>query len=373
MLRQLNVCTCVVFSVLLFTITLSAADEVGVNPEFLRLKTTYEKELQKIHDSELELIVSEQDRYLAAIKKLQKQLQESGKLNPVLVLGREIDRFTAAKKIDADNISKDIPELVLLQNSYVLTIEKYPVEQARKILALIQNYEKALGNLQELLTKKNDIRGAVEVRTEKESLANRAETMSARALIAEADARPAQEKQMAKPPELPVVPPNADDKAVIKPADDKAQGKKKYSGTPEKRVKQRYDEFVKVILKQDYVKASEFVDPDFVKVVGQNAMQKAFLGLFPFLQLAEDPHRKLSIDSVKLNDKGDRVTLIPKLWTNNQWHNLPANKWVEIEGDWYLAIEEAEEMRHGEMKRMERDDFGPGGSRKPLKRMMDRR
>ncbi len=373
--RPYNICICVLLSTLLLTMIVAAADEVSLNSEFLRLKTTYEKELQKIHDADLEIIVSEQDRYLGAVRNLKKQMQESGKLDPVLVLDREIDRFSAAKKIDVNDIAKDVPELLPLQNAYIRAIEKFPVEQARKIIALVQNYDKALGALQESLTKKNDIPGAVEVKVEKESLNNRAEAASAKALIMEYDARIAQEKQAAKITDKAVFQPGTVEKAVsiTKPADDKSSGKKKYTGTPEKRVKQRYDEFVKALLKQDYTKASEFVDPDLVKVVGQNAIRKAFMGMFPFLQVADDPHRKLSVDSAKINEKGDKVTLIPKLWINNQWHNLPANKWIEVEGDWYLAIEEGEEMHRGDMKQMEREEPGRGVPRKPFKRMMDKR
>ena len=145
--RPYNICICVLLSTLLLTMIVAAADEVSLNSEFLRLKTTYEKELQKIHDADLEIIVSEQDRYLGAVRNLKKQMQESGKLDPVLVLDREIDRFSAAKKIDVNDIAKDVPELLPLQNAYIRAIEKFPVEQARKIIALVQNYDKALGAL----------------------------------------------------------------------------------------------------------------------------------------------------------------------------------------------------------------------------------
>jgi len=354
----------------LLLIRTNAADEISGNPEFQRLRSTYETELQKINDSDLAVLVSEQERYLAALRNLQKQMQQAGKLEPVLAIGNEIDRFAAAKKIEPQHLSRDVSELVPLQNAYIKSVEKYPLEQAKKMVLLSQNYEKALGNLQEVLTKKGDIRGAVEVKTEKEAVGNSPQLMAARALIAETEEKAAAAKAATTPDQ----PAGDAGKGQIKAGTvEKALVKKKYTSSPEKRVKQRYDEFVKALLKQDYSAAAEFVDPAFVRIAGQNATRNALMGLFPVVQIADNPRVKLAIDSVKLNSDGDKATLVPKIWVNNQWHTLQVNNWIETEGDWYLTVRETgEEMRPRDLNRMERDEPGPAG-RRPIKRFMDKR
>lgn len=365
---------CAVLLICPFLLPLFAADDVPANAGFLRLKATYEKELQKITDSDLGLIVTEQDKYLAALKNIQKKMQATGKLDPVLAIEKEIDRFSAAKKISVDNISKDVPELVPLQNAYIKAVEKYSVEQAQKIIALAQNYEKALGNLQEVLTKNNDIRGAIEVKSEKESLTNRAELMAARALVMDAETKVNQEK----PPEKDTVKtpgqPNAGEKAVAKPAaGNDTPARKKYTGSPEKRIRQRFDDLIKYILKQDFTHASEFVDPEFVKNRGMEGVRRCFMDVFPFLRFSDDPHRKLSVDSVKVGDKGDTATLIPKLWAGNQWHDLSANKWIETQDDWFIDISDAEKMEPQGLKQLKRAEQIKPGTRKWFKRMPGRK
>lgn len=337
----------VVTSIFLLSLPVMAADDTQANAEFLRLKTTFEKELQKVNDSDLAAIVSEQERYLVAVKNIQKQMQEAGKLDPVLAIGRELDRFSASKKLEADDVSKDVPELVPLQNAYIKAVAKYPLEQARKILTMSQNYEKALGLLQESLTKKNDIRGAVEVKTEKESFANRAELMAARALIAEAETRPAQDKPSEKTPGKATTQPGEVANVVVNPVvENKVPVKKKYTGSPDKRVRQRFDDLVKSVLKKDFSKASDFVDPEFVKNNGKDEVQMNLESVFPFLQLDDDPRWKITVDSVKINDDGLKGKLVPKVWAGNQWHDLPPNKWIETEGDWYIDISDLDKADH---------------------------
>jgi hypothetical protein len=343
------------------------------------LKATYEKEMQKINDAELSMLVSEQDKYIASLRNLQKQMQQAGKLDPVLTIGKEIDRFAGAKNIEPDNISADIPAMAALQNAYIKGVEKFPLEQARKIVALAQNYEKALAGLQESLTKKNDIQGAIEAKAEKEKLANNDEVMRARALITGAESKAESEKQ-AKTAEKVAPPQNAGDKGDLKAgAEAKANVKKKYTGSAEKRVRQRFDDLVKSILKQDFTAATELVNPEFVESAGKDGVRRAFVGIFPFLKLADDPHRKLSVGSVKVDDDAGTGTLVPRLWAGNQWHELSANKWIETEGDWYLDLQgsSGEGMSPSDLKRLEKEEskvgVGFGVRKPPFRRPMGRK
>lgn len=349
--------------------------KTAVNAEFMRLKSTYEKEIQKIDDSDLEIIVSEQEKYTAALVAIKKQAQQAGKLEQLLVLDRELERFAAQKKIDADNVSRELPDLASVQNACINAVDGLPVTKAGKVVALVQNYEKALGNLQETLTRSNDIKSAVEVKNERDRLSSIPELITAKATLAEAEAKVAAGKAAVKMVEKDVPKVAAVVDAPAKAADKiDAPVKKKYTGTPEKRVRQRFDDLCKAILKQDVAKASEFVEPELARKIGPDGIRRCFRGIFPFLQLADDPHRKLTVDSAKLSDDKTFITVVPKLWAVNQWHDLPSNKWVESDGDWYIDVEGADEQRFGkrEMRELTEPNGPRPGPNKPIRRMLQR-
>lgn len=338
-------------SVCLLSTPLFAAEDETANTEFSRLKTTFETELQKIIDSDPPSTVAEQGKYLAAAKALQNKVQQAGDLEALLAIRKETDRFSAARKITQDDISKDIPELASLQNAYIKAVEKYKTEKAQKILDLVQNYEKALDGLQESMTKKEDIRGAIEAKKEKERMTNRAEIMNARALIIETETKEAQEKKAEDAAVKAPVPQVPAEKAVV---EQKAPVKRKYTVSPEKRIRQRFDDLAKSILNQDFSEASGFVDPEFTRKPAKDGVRRALIEVFPFLKLPNDSHRKLCIDSVKLDDKALTATVTSKLWAGYQWNNLPANIWIETEGDWYLDVSKVEEMEAADLKRINR-------------------
>ncbi len=355
------------FSVYLLSLPLLAANDDQPNAVFFRLKTTYEKELQKLSSPDLEEIVSEQDKYLAALKNIQKKVQTAGELERLLAVNKEIDRFSMARKITADDLSKDVPELIPFQKAYIKATGKLSIERARKILTLAENFEKALDSLQVSLTKKDDVRGAVEAKTEKDSLTNSAELMEARALILETEAQAAKEKQSETNTVETLAQKNPTEKAAAKPAiANNVPVKKKYSDSPEKRINQRFEDLSKCIMKQDFSQAAKFVNPAYVKTADANKLRRGFMDAFPFLQLPESSSRKIRIASLKINDKADTATLIQELWAGYQWNPLPANKWIETEGDWYLDISEVEKMRPGDLIRLERaEQTKPWNRRSP--------
>jgi len=71
-------------SVCLLSLPLIAADDDQTYAEFHRLKTTYEKELEKFSSPDLEETVSEQNKYLTALKTIQKKAQTAGDLAAAL-------------------------------------------------------------------------------------------------------------------------------------------------------------------------------------------------------------------------------------------------------------------------------------------------
>jgi len=132
--------------------------------------------------------------------------------------------------------------------------------------------------------------------------------------------------------------------------------RKKYTDSPDKRIRQRFDALLKFILKQDFLHAAEFVDPAFAKDADAKKLRQSFTDAFPFLQLSDIQTRKIRINSLKISDKADTATLIPELWAGYQWNDLPASKWIETHGDWYIDISEAQRMRPGDLIRIDRAD-----------------
>lgn len=329
--------------VCLATLSVLAADDT-VNTDLSRLKATYAKEMKKISDAAFASVVSDQEKYIASLKDLQKKMQMAGKLDPVLAIGREIERFSASRELDPDTVSKDIPELAPVQSAYIKAVSAYPLEQARRTLGLAQNYEKALDALQETLTKKNDIPGALEIKSEKESLNRQAEVVAARALVANAEAKDEPEPAAAQAGEPGKGP--AGQAAVAKPAT-----KRKYACTPDNRIRQRFDDLAKCLAKRDFLKASELVDPDFVKNQGIEGVRNNLMVVFPFLRLADDPRRKLDVDSVVIDKASEKGTLVARIWVASQWRELPSSTWVDKEGDWYLDLAGMDEQDRWEAAR----------------------
>jgi len=319
----------------LFCICAAGKDTAPANAEVLRVRTTFNKELQKIDDEELATIIDAQSQHIAAMNALMEQLKRAGKGDSASAVSLEIERFSAAKVIEEKNLSIDVPELAKIQSGYIKAVGKMPLDKAAKIVKLAQNCEKALMSLQKTMTAKNDIEGALEAKNEIEALKLNKEVVSAESITAAARAatkedleqKPVVEKPKEKQPAV----------ATVAKKDDKP--KKKYTGTAEKRVRQRFDLLCDCVLKQDYKKASDYINPDYVKEQGDDRVRKQLSLVFPFVQFADDPHRKLSVDSVKMEDGDMECSLVPKLWAANKWHELGAMKWKEADGDWYLDVE----------------------------------
>lgn len=322
---------------ILFCLPLSAAEEPAANSEFLHLKSTYESDLQKINDDDLSIIMSQQDKLLTAMKAVQKKVQAAGQLEPLLIIGNEIERFTNQKRIDPDNLCTNIPDIVQLQTAYLKSVENLPLNKAKKVILLAQNYEKALSVLQETYTRNNNIRTAVEIKTERDALVNSSDLMTARAAVAEAESKATAEKQADKPETQTGSTSNRNAGATAV-AKGEIPGKKKYTVSAEKRIRQRFDELCKSLLAQDITKASEFAEPEYVDRVGIDVVQRNLLSVFPFLRQADGLRQKSGIDTLKIADTGKNATLVPRVWFRNHWLERPASQWIESDGEWYVDL-----------------------------------
>jgi len=367
MLKHLRTISSLIVITVFSSFSSFGEDVASPNAEVARLRATFNKELQKIDDEELAAIIDAQQQHIVAMKALEEQFKKAGKDDSASAVNAEIERFSSSKLIEQKNLSADIPELAQVQRGYLKTIETMPVSKANKTLALVRNCDKALSAAQEKLVKGNDVDGALEAKNEREAIKQRKEVVSAELVLA---AQQAAIKSEQSNKDIAVEKPKDKEQQPVAAAaakkDDKT--KKKYTGTPEKRVRQRFDDMCKYILKQDYKKAAEYVDPSYVKDQGDDVVKKQLSAVFPFVEFADDPRRKLSIDSVSMEDKDTTCSLIPKLWAANKWHELGAMKWTETEGDWYLDLDSSlggRELRKEEkaFDKIERQEIQAGPKR----------
>jgi hypothetical protein len=95
-------------------------------------------------------------------------------------------------------------------------------------------------------------------------------------------------------------------------------------------------------------KAIEFVDPRIVKERGTDQVRMQLRFVIPFLRWTEMPGVKFSPGDIKVDDKEQTATVIPRVWANNQWREMNASSWVQVDGDWFLTLGNSNEQRSGD-------------------------
>lgn len=345
--------------------------------DFARLKASFESELQKVSDVDSMSIADAQKKHIAAMKDLQKKVQLAGKLEPMLAIKKEVERFSQEKSIKPDAVSADIPELQALQKSYLQEVEKLKFVKADKIMALVPKYDQSLKALQETLTKKGQIEAAIEVKKERDSVKDHPVITAARGAQ---DERQAREKAVAA-----AIP--------VRPTDDKKTGtpvvKKKYIGASTSYISQRFSDLVKAVSRQEWHKASEYVLPTFVEEKGKENIRWPLSGLFPYAPALQDPKNRIKADVMMDKEKeGKEANVFPKLWVFNRWVDVKGCRWVEVDGDWYVDPQQEAVKPEGssssvagssgftpmgekpiKLEGPPRHKWGPGG--KPFKSMGD--
>lgn len=313
-------------------VTVSKASEES--QEITRLRSTFEKELKRIDEEQANAIKDLQEQYIGSLNVLESAMQKAGKLEPILTIRKERERFKTEREIRDADLSQDVLELLTLQVEYRKALEeKLPLERAKKIVTLAQQYDNSLNNLQVKLTQKGNLEAAIDVKSEREFLEKRPEVTAARFAIADAEVKMQKEPQENEP-----APPKAVSPQPAKKADTTAG--KKYTGKTENYIRKRFTALCDSIIEQNWKKAMEYIDPDFVKTRGTDTVEMRLRFVFPFLRLTERPQFKLKAGDVTVDEDKQHATLIPKVWFNNSWDEQPAVDWIEVDGEWYLDMKQ---------------------------------
>lgn len=317
----------------------NAQDKAAGPGDLTPLKTSYEAQVDKINRASEAAAVALQGQYTKSLTTLEKTFQEQGQLDPLLAVKKERERFAADSTVSEALEATGVADLDTLRANYRKSADAVPVKKAQDIVTLTEQYKKSLTGLQEKLTKAGNLEAALETRKETEAVENRPDVSASRFALADAEAN----KPVAVA--LPAPATNAPPAKKVAPA----APKKKYTGKAENYIRKRFDDFCEVLVKQDMDKALEFVDPKIVKEEGAERVRARLRFAVPFLQWADRPNVKFSPGTVKVDDSEETASLIPRVFVNNQWHEMPASTWVQRDGDWFMKVED---VPHGEK------DFG---------------
>ena len=313
----------------------STAQEKAAPPADLRqLRATYAAQLDRIVKGSDAAVTNIQHQYVRSLTALERSFQEQGKLDPLLVVKTERERFAADPKVEDADMAAGPPELSALQANYRKAAEGLPIKRARDIVALAEQYRKSLTALQESLTKAGNLTAAIEVKSEAEAVDGRTEVTASRFTLADAEAN----APPPTPPPAPATPPPPPAVAAKKATP--AQPKKKYTGKTENYIRQRFNDLCGALIKQDMEKAVAFADPEVVQERGTEKVGAQLRSIIPFLKWTDSPSMKLAAGSVEIDDKEETATVIPRLFANNQWREMLATTWIQVDGDWFVKVED---------------------------------
>jgi hypothetical protein len=143
-----------------------------------QLKQTFESKLDAIKERDSKFRLSLDKGYLSSLLSLERELKESGKLEPLLPLREERERFTRDQRVD--QVTEGAPgHLKRIQEHYLRRLVELDLARSKEIHDLGSAYAQALKRLQESATKRGEIDGAVNVKAVRAELATHAELIAA--------------------------------------------------------------------------------------------------------------------------------------------------------------------------------------------------
>ena len=319
---------------------LGAVDASPAATELTRLQSTFENGLTKLAADQAKAVANLQGQYTNALTVLEKKTQEAGKLEQVIAIRKERDRFNTQKTIKDNDISPDVPELGKLQNNYVEVLKEMPLGKARDTIKLAQQFDRSLATLEQNLTKQGDTANALDVKSLRDLLSSRPEVSEANSIIAEADNKKPKEPEQAQPSSVTTARTSQPSKKV-----DKANGSagaKKYTGKTMAYIKQRYMKLYEAVFAGDRQGARGLVDPNYLKKEGEGAVDKQLEyilgGDVSLMKEASNAKTKVDTMRIKVDGKEETATLVPRFTSFGTSYEQPTMYWIQVDGDWYLDI-----------------------------------
>lgn len=155
--------------------------------DLLTLKSTYDKALEAIVFEEGDKLVKLSGSYENSIETLQRSMQQAGNLEKLKAALNELNRFKDEKAVPTQPPEGQIEEITRIQEAYINQKAFLEEGKAKRIVALVSNYDRYLEKIQKDYTRANKIDDATAVLEERNNLTKSPEVIAAKACISESD------------------------------------------------------------------------------------------------------------------------------------------------------------------------------------------
>lgn len=319
----------------LATALAEVSSEVAARLE--RYGKTYETELAKIDSEASGRIDTLNGQYLRSLGTLESSLQKAGRLEPLLAVKRERERFAAESSVGDSDLSEAVQELREVQDAFVAAAGNTELRQARATNELARKLDRTLEALTADLTRNGAFEDAVAVKTFREKTARRAEVTAADFVIAEAEAQAGPE---AAPTPVPGAEPEpAEDGMTVELAC--------------KLISKRYDEWCNRLSEGDVIGAlASCVDPRFTEKFGAEILKPYFDPAVEKLQEAKKAGMHFDVGSIEVDLEAKTAVSLPRIRIGDQWHDQEDKvQWVCVDGDWYIDFNDGKTKKQDKKER----------------------
>ena len=304
-----------------------------VDAYLAKVNVSYETNLVKIKEGDQASRKTLLKKYAYNLLEIERKLKETGQLEPLLVLRKEISRMKKMGSLQGVE-TEGSPDLQRLFTSYNKLFADIDLHTSQQLYNLSGKSDTSLANLQESYTRADRIEDAVKVKEAREAFLERPDVLEALAILKVANDKKAEQTLQPSSPEnwKPVRPGAAQAAPSIA---------NKFSGSDKKRIGDRYDAFIEALLNAKENKMDDvvsLVNPEETKQVGQQLIALTFAAFVPMVQFADKAGAEFRTGKIKLDPDGTSAIQIPYYAGPGDNKELDPVHWVKVDGDWYLRL-----------------------------------
>ena len=302
----------------------------GADAYLAKLKVSYEANLLKIKEADQAARKTLLKKYAYNLLEIERKLKETGQLDPLLVVRREIARFKQEGSLEGAEAERST-DLQRLLAAYRKLFDDIDLTSNKRLYNLSGKYDQSLGRLEASYTKDNRITDAVKVREERDAVRQRPDVLAA--MKAAKETKSATQLQPANPENWKPVRPG--------PGNAAPGVANQFKGSDKKRIDDRYHDFIEALInvKENKMDAVvELVNPEDTKNLGEQLIAATFAPAVGMIQLADKFGGKFRAGKITVGEDGNTAVQVPHFSGPTENRDLDPVHWVKVEGDWYLRL-----------------------------------
>jgi hypothetical protein len=105
----------------------------------------------------------------------------------------------------------------------------------------------------------------------------------------------------------------------------------------EANVRERAQQFVVLLLQEDYEACAEMTDPAFIRQHGINGAKLRFMIIGAFTKVGNITEEKVSFGEITVDSETNSATVNVSIQAGDEWKPIQPLRWVLVEGEWYFA------------------------------------